>query len=185
VIRTILRTLALGWVRSLRFRSDAPSLPSSGILVLWHADMLPCLRAFAGQNMRVLISSSRDGDFGADAANRLGYRVVRGSSSRGGAGALKQIAQEMTAEGGWVALVADGPRGPRGACKPGAVWLSQHTDLPVVCATAHAPLGFTLGGWAQVRIPLPFTAVEIRTSTPFYPETTTEVESVMRKTGIR
>jgi lysophospholipid acyltransferase (LPLAT)-like uncharacterized protein len=185
VIRKILLTLALVWVRSLRSHSGDPALPSSGILVLWHADMLPCLRAFAGQNMRVLISSSRDGDFGADAAHRLGYRVVRGSSSRGGAAALKQIAREMTAEGGWIALVADGPRGPRGACKPGAVWLSQHTGIPVVGVTARARYGFTLGGWARVRIPLPFTTVEIWTSTPFHPETTTEVEGVMRKTGIR
>jgi lysophospholipid acyltransferase (LPLAT)-like uncharacterized protein len=142
--------------------------------------MLPCLRAFAKQDMRVLISSSRDGDFGADAANRLGYRVVRGSSSGGGAGALKRIADELSENGGWIAIVADGPRGPHGVCKPGAVWLSQHTGLPVVCVTARNRCGFTLGGWAKVRVPLPFASVELRLSKPFFPETTEEVEEVMK-----
>ena len=119
------------WIRSLRPRIVGPTLPASGILVLWHADMLPCLRAFAGTGMRVLVSHSRDGDFGAAVATRLGYDVLRGSSSRGGVSALRGIARDLRARGGWIALVADGPRGPRGVCKPGAVWLSQTLDLPV------------------------------------------------------
>jgi lysophospholipid acyltransferase (LPLAT)-like uncharacterized protein len=168
------------WVRSLRPRfSPSRALPTSGILVLWHADMLPCLRAFAGRSMRVLISSSRDGDFGAAAATRLGYRVVRGSSSRGGAPALLQIARELNAQGGWVALVVDGPRGPRGVCKPGAVWLSQACGLPIVGVTAGAPHGFTLGGWAQVRVPWPLTKVTISISQPFSPKSTIEIENVL------
>lgn len=146
--------------------------------------MLPCLRAFAGRKMRVLISSSSDGDLGAEAARRLGYRVVRGSSSRGGVSALKRIAREMNTDGGWVALVADGPRGPRGICKPGAVWLVQQTGFPVVCATAKARFGFTLAGWAKVRIPLPFARVNICLSEPFYPESPIEIEKAMQKTGI-
>jgi lysophospholipid acyltransferase (LPLAT)-like uncharacterized protein len=186
VIRRILLAFGTLWVRSLRprFAGATPeSLPSSGILVLWHSDMLPCLRAFARQNMRVLISSSRDGDFGADAANRLGYRVVRGSSSRGGVSALKHIADDLSASGGWIALVADGPRGPRGVCKPGAVWLSQQTGIPVVCVTACARFGFTLSGWAKVRVPFPFSAVELRTSTPFHPENPEEIEQAIQKTA--
>jgi lysophospholipid acyltransferase (LPLAT)-like uncharacterized protein len=129
--------------------------------------------------MRVLISSSRDGDFGAAAATRLGYQVVRGSSSRGGTQALLQIARMLKTEGGWIALVADGPRGPRGVCKPGAVWLSKTCGLPVVGVTAGAPHGFTLGGWARVRVPFPFTTVNLMLSCPFFPETTEDVEKAM------
>jgi lysophospholipid acyltransferase (LPLAT)-like uncharacterized protein len=179
VIRAALTLLAVLWVRSLRPRLTSSTPPASGILVLWHADMLPCLRAFADRNMRVLISSSRDGDFGAAAATRLGYRVVRGSSSRGGIAALKRLARELVREGGWVALVADGPRGPRGVCKPGAVWLSRACGLPVVGARAGAPHGFTLGGWAKVRVPFPFSRVTVSSSGPFHPETPADIEHVL------
>jgi lysophospholipid acyltransferase (LPLAT)-like uncharacterized protein len=184
VIRSTLLRLAILWVRSLRPRFNPQlSLPDSGILVLWHADMLPCLSAFAGKNMRVLISQSRDGEWGAQAAERLGYRVLRGSSSHGGAAALRGLAQDLRQHGGWVALVADGPRGPRRVCKPGAVWLAKSAELPVVCVAARARLGFTLGGWAKVKVPLPFTRVELRLSTPIYPETPEEIEKAMLKIG--
>ena len=169
------------WVRTLRPTFQPPAAPpASGILVLWHADMLPCLRAFAGRGMRVLVSQSADGDMGARAAELLGYRVLRGSSSRGGAEALRRLQRELTTEGGWVALVADGPRGPRGVCKPGAVWLSQACDLPVTGVRALAPHGFTLGGWARVRIPLPFSRVNLRLSEPFYPESPEDIDAVMK-----
>ena len=170
--------VATWWVRSLRSGSS-PTVPPSGILVLWHADMLPCLRAFAHRGMRVLISPSADGDFAAASARHLGYDVVRGSSSRGGVAALKRLARELDAEGGWVAFVADGPRGPRGVCKPGAVWLSRATGRPVVCATTRAPRGVTLGGWARVRVPLPFSRVFVQLSSPFHPETTKELQTMM------
>lgn len=172
---------ALLWVRSLRTSLVGPPLPDSGILVLWHADMLPCLRGFAHRGLRVLISRSRDGDLGARAAERLGYRVLRGSDSRGGVAALKRIARELEREGGWVALVADGPRGPRGICKPGAVWLSRACGLPVVAVRADAPRGVTLGGWARVRVPWPFTRATLRVSAPFHPTTTKEVEEVFEE----
>lgn len=174
--------LASLWVRSLRPRfRPSPDLPPSGILVLWHADMLPCLRAFARRDMRVLISQSADGELGAQAASLLGYRVVRGSSSRGGVPALKRLERELREAGGWVALVADGPRGPRAVCKPGAVWLSQACGLPVVCVRAAAPRGLTLGGWARVRVPVPFTRVDLALSAPFHPSAPAEVDAVMHR----
>ena len=100
---------ALPWVRSLRPRFvDSPPLPASGILVLWHEHMLPCLAAYQKRGMRVLVSASRDGEFGARAAERLGYRVVRGSSSRGGAAALRALAEELRRDGGWGIRRRDG-----------------------------------------------------------------------------
>lgn len=172
---------ATGWVRSLRIHevSTAP-LPPSGILVLWHSDMLPCLRAFSRCGMRVLISQSADGDFAAAAASRLGYRVTRGSSSRGGIAALKGLARGLEREGGWVAFVADGPRGPRATAKPGAAWLARTTKLPVVGIRASARCGLTLGGWARVRIPFPFTRVTLHVSPPVHPVAPTDIDELMK-----
>jgi lysophospholipid acyltransferase (LPLAT)-like uncharacterized protein len=160
--RRILLSIAVAWIRSLRPRFvDSPTLPDSGILVLWHEHMLLCLPAFAHRNMRVLISQSQDGEFGARAAEQLGYRTVRGSSSKGGMTALKALARDLRENGGWVAVVADGPRGPRRASKPGAAWLAETTGLPTYGVSAAAP-GFNLNSWDQCRVPFPFAAIRLR-----------------------
>ena len=162
----LLLWLGVRWIKTLRpeFVESIPgvtlsSLPTSGILVLWHEHMLLCLPAFAHRNMRVLISQSRDGEFGAQAAQPLGYVPVRGSTSRGGAIALRNLARDLSENGGWVAIVADGPRGPRRIAKPGAEWLSQETGLPIVHVTAEASFGFRLKSWDRCVVPLPFAKV--------------------------
>lgn len=164
-LRRLSLFLAVAWIRSLRPRFvDSPPLPASGVLVLWHEHMLLCLPAFARRGMRVLISQSRDGEWGARAAERLGYRAVRGSSSRGGAAALKSLARDLRESGGsgvWIAVVADGPRGPRRASKPGAAWLAETAGLPAWCVSASCR-GFNLGGWDRCRIPIPFGRIHLR-----------------------
>jgi lysophospholipid acyltransferase (LPLAT)-like uncharacterized protein len=161
-LRRLALFFALAWIRSLRPRFvDSPPLPDSGILILWHEHMLLCLPAFARRDMRVLISQSKDGEFGARAAERLGYRAVRGSSSRGGAAALKTLARDLRENGGWIAVVADGPRGPRRASKPGAAWLAETAGLPTY-AVAALSSGFSLNSWDRCRVPIPFGRIHLR-----------------------
>ncbi len=126
--------------------------------------MLCCLPAFARRGMRVLISQSRDGEFGAQMAKRLGYVPVRGSSSRGGASALRALARDLSENGGWVAFVADGPRGPRRVAKPGAAWLARETGLPIFQVEAEAWPCFRLKSWDRCVIPLPFAGIRLRLS---------------------
>jgi lysophospholipid acyltransferase (LPLAT)-like uncharacterized protein len=179
-VSRLMASLGLRWIQSLRPRFVTPGiLPPSGILALWHEHMLLCLPAFAHRNMRVLISQSRDGEFGALAASRLGYVPVRGSSSRGGAIALRSIARDLTGNGGWVAIVADGPRGPRRVAKPGAEWLSQTTGLPVFHVTAAARSAIRLNSWDRCVVPLPFARVELKLSEPFYPKDVKEVRDAL------
>ena len=176
----LLLSFGVRWIQSLRPRFvDSPALPPSGLLVLWHEHMLLCLPAFAHRNMRVLISQSRDGEWGAVAAQRLGYSVVRGSSSRGGVDALRKLAGDLSTNGGWVALVVDGPRGPRRLSKPGAVWLSQRTGLPVVAVTAKSSMAVRLKSWDRCVVPVPFAKVFLQTSEPFFPQQTRDVDGVL------
>ena len=154
--------IALLWLKSLRCRFvDSPALPPSGILVLWHEHMLMCLPAFAHRNMRVLISQSQDGELGAWAAERFGYVPVRGSSSHGGAASLMALAKDLRENGGWVAIVADGPRGPRRVAKPGAEWLAQQTGLSIFQVEAEAKWSFRLKSWDKCVVPLPFSKIKL------------------------
>ena len=122
----------------------APSWTAARPLIycVWHGRilMVPWLnarlrRSDGARAVSVLASRSRDGGLIADYAGRFGLEVVRGSSSRGGAGALRALVTAVRA-GRDVALAPDGPRGPRGQLGSGIVALAAITGAPVV------PLGF-------------------------------------------
>src|SRR6266571_1693187 len=90
------------------------------VYVLWHSRILPLLYHRRGERMALLISRHRDGSYLAELSERWGYRVVRGSSRRGGEVGLLGLVRYLR-QGGEVALTPDGPRGPAERMKPGAL----------------------------------------------------------------
>jgi len=132
------------------------------IYAVWHGRilMIPWLtarmrRTRGARAVRVLASRSRDGEMVARWVTRFGLSVVRGSSSRGGAAALRALAASVRA-GEDVAVVPDGPRGPRERLQAGLVVLAAATGAPIV------PLGFAarparrLASWDRFLVPMPF-----------------------------
>src|SRR5947199_9857182 len=87
--------------------------------------------------MALLISRHRDGSYLAELSERWGYRVVRGSSRRGGEAGLLGLVRYLR-EGGEVALTPDGPRGPVERMKPGALAAAQPADAVVIAAGPRA-----------------------------------------------
>jgi lysophospholipid acyltransferase (LPLAT)-like uncharacterized protein len=102
----------------------------------------------------VLVSLSRDGTLIAGILARLGYQPVRGSSSRGGAGGLREL-EAMLRAGRSVALTPDGPRGPRHRAQWGAVALAAATGRPILPLAASTQPAWTLGSWDGFQIPRP------------------------------
>ena len=132
------------------------------IYCVWHGRilMVPWLnarlrRTHAARAVSVLASRSRDGSILAGYAGRFGLDVVRGSSSHGGAAAMRALVTTVEA-GRDVALVPDGPRGPKRQLGPGVVVLAALTGAPVV------PLGFAasparrMATWDEFLVPAPF-----------------------------
>ena len=92
----------------------------------------------------------------ARAARTLGYRVTRGSSSRGAVGGLLALMKEVRG-GHNTALAVDGPRGPRGVCKPGIARLAQKTGAPLFPMGVASSRKFVFKKtWNKVYLPLPF-----------------------------
>jgi len=125
-------------------------------VALWHGDELALIPRFGHLRPTLLVSRSRDGESMARATQALGYRVTRGSSTRGGAGGLIALIRAVR-EGHTVVLTVDGPQGPRGVCKPGIVRIVQKTGVPLF------PVGVAVSHryvfrrtWNQVYLPLPF-----------------------------
>jgi lysophospholipid acyltransferase (LPLAT)-like uncharacterized protein len=105
--------------------------------------------------VRVLASRSSDGELVARYVRRFGLPVARGSSSRGGSAALRALAVAL-GEGEDVAVIPDGPRGPRGHAQPGVVALAALSGAPVVPMAFAAQPSLRLATWDEFMIPLPF-----------------------------
>jgi len=88
----------------------------------------------------LMCSQSRDGDLMSRVEMGLGFRVVRGSSGRGGARALVQMIKAQREDPALSSCLAiDGSRGPRGVAQLGTITLTQKTGgvlLPVAASTA-------------------------------------------------
>jgi hypothetical protein len=132
------------------------------IYAVWHGRILilPWLnarfrRTDGARAVRVLASRSRDGELVAAFVRRFGMDVVRGSTSRGGAPALRQLARAVRA-GLDVAVVPDGPRGPSCRAQAGIVSLAALTGAPIVPVGVAARPARRLRSWDRFMVPVPF-----------------------------
>jgi len=91
----------------------------------------------------------------ADFARRFDLDVVRGSSSRGGVEALRELARAIRA-GEDVAVVPDGPRGPARRLQAGIVALAATTGAPIVPVGVAARPARRLHSWDRFMVPVPF-----------------------------
>ena len=135
------------------------------IYVVWHARLLVLPYLYRDRGLRALISRSRDGELVARLVRRFGFVVLRGSSSRGGAGGLRALVRAL-GEGHSVVLVPDGPRGPSETVKPGVVALARMTGAPVVPMALGASAEWRARSWDGFRVPKPFARCVVRFGDP-------------------
>ncbi len=134
--------------------------PITGIWCFWHQCTFVAGWHFRRFHPHVLISRSFDGELIARTLELLGYRTVRGSSSRGAVAGL--LGLRALVEGGAPAVfTADGPRGPIYVTKPGPVKLAQMTGHPIGSFHLQPQRAWTLKSWDRFMIPKPFSLVVV------------------------
>lgn len=121
----------------------------------WHGRQLLTVDFHAGQPVVVLASLSRDGEIQTAMLERFGYRVERGSSSRGAARGLLAMGRAMR-KGFEPAIAVDGPKGPRHGVKQGIVALAKHEGARIVPTMASASRCWVIPSWDRTFIPKPF-----------------------------
>jgi lysophospholipid acyltransferase (LPLAT)-like uncharacterized protein len=154
------------------------------IYVLWHGELLPLLWTHRHRQIAVIISEHSDGEMIARVAQSLGFRTVRGSTSRGAARALLSASREVEA-GHCLAVTVDGPRGPAHVVAPGALVISQRTMAPMVPTTATASRAWRLRSWDRFMIPKPFATVRVAYGDPMTLDASSPREAAERVTDIR
>ena len=114
-----------------------------------------------------LIAPGRDGDWATEVVTSLGGRVVRGATERGGTKALAQLLRDLPENDGPLALVVDGPLGPTGVARGGAVVCAARTGRPLRPVGAAARRAPVLGrSWSKLWLPLPFSRVVVVVGEP-------------------
>jgi lysophospholipid acyltransferase (LPLAT)-like uncharacterized protein len=135
------------------------TIPGPVVFAFWHRTLLVCAHRFRNKGIAILISPSFDGELIARTVEYLGFYPQRGSSSRGGALGLRNMAQAYS-EGHRTAITADGPRGPNMVAKPGVVQLAELTGATWIGTYYALPnRRWELNSWDRFMIPKPFSTV--------------------------
>lgn len=165
--RMVFSTIRLRVTDHSGFLKNPPDGPR--ILVFWHnripAITIAFLRYYPARHpsrkgVSVLTSPSKDGDILAGVMANLGMGSVRGSSSRRGSTAIRELTS-LLESGTDLAITPDGPRGPKYSLGPGAVFLAQKTGIPIMPLHAHYHHAIRLKTWDNFAIPLPFSRIDI------------------------
>jgi lysophospholipid acyltransferase (LPLAT)-like uncharacterized protein len=135
------------------------------ILAFWHEQLIMMPFLYRGPRACIMISRHRDGELIARAVRPLGVDAVRGSSTRGWAGALKGMLQAHQ-RGADLVFAPDGPRGPRYVAKTGAIQVARATGAVIVPIAAAARWCRRLGSWDRMIVPLPGSIVTYIAGTP-------------------
>ncbi len=123
---------------------------------LWHGRIMMMPYCWdRREKVRVLVSRHRDGQLIGGVVRRFGAEIIEGSTSKGGAVALRSVLRALEARY-CVALTPDGPRGPRMRMSPGAVEAARRTGAPIVTASYSTTRRRLLGTWDRFLVPLPF-----------------------------
>jgi lysophospholipid acyltransferase (LPLAT)-like uncharacterized protein len=128
---------------------------------LWHGDLWHLAYMFRQQGTAVLVSTHRDGELIARVLARLGFGLVRGSSTRGGARALRDIARAAREETHDLGVTIDGPRGPAREVKDGILYAASRTGLPIVPIGVWIDRAWRARSWDGLRIGKPLARVVV------------------------
>lgn len=151
------------WMNTLRFsycpiglnvHPQREDLSARYLYAFWHETLLLPTFRYSVRGCQVLISRSHDGALIAEICHCLGYRPVRGSTSRGGIEAVREI---MNADPRvHVGVTPDGPRGPRRRVQPGIIYLASKTGMPIIPIAFASDRPWRLKSWDRFAIPRPW-----------------------------
>lgn len=124
------------------------------LLAFWHRHLLLMPYSYRGEGISVLVSQHRDGELIARTVARFGIHSSRGSSTRGGSAGVRELLRKLKS-GFDLAITPDGPKGPRGVAKPGAVQLAALARVPIIPVAVGASRAKRLPSWDGFVIPWP------------------------------
>ena len=161
--------LFYSWTFRLKIENDKDwmdFIKNGGVVLLctWHQQFFSAARPFKKYktfNPSIMISQSNDGEIVAKLALHNGWNPVRGSSSKGGMEALREMIKNLK-ENKLAAHIVDGPKGPSGVVKSGVILLAHATNAVIVPFSVSAEKAWHFNSWDKFLLPKPFSKVFLR-----------------------
>lgn len=172
IIMLIKLTLKIEIIGKENMEEDKPY-----VLALWHNKVVATVLALGFIKKRAgLASPSADGELISVPLEKLGYKMIRGSSGKDSVKGLVQLIKSVK-EGYTIGTPLDGPKGPRFEAKQGMIYVAQKSGRPMVFMGAAYSKKWVLSKtWDKCQIPKPFSKVVCVISEPFYIEKSIPVE---------
>lgn len=162
LLRGTLRVERLHFERYLELRARGVPI----LFSLWHGRMFLPIQAHRRQGIVTMASQSQDGEIIARWLESNGYRVVRGSTTRGGGEALRQMVRQVRS-GRHAALTVDGPKGPARVVQPGVLQLARLTGAWILPITSSSVRPKFFRSWDRYLLPKPFSRNVVAYGEPF------------------
>lgn len=165
--------LIRGWMGTLRYRyrplgpnvdPHQPGFRQRYIYAFWHENMLLLAYQYGRRDIAVLISQHADGEMIAEICRHLRIRPIRGSTTRGGVEAVRQMLR--AGRKSHLAITPDGPRGPRRRVQAGLIYLAARTGLPIIPAGIGYERPWRMRSWDRFAVPRPWTLATCVTTEP-------------------
>lgn len=129
------------------------------IFVFWHEYIALAVPQWARCPVTMLVSQHRDAEWLTQAAQRMGFNIVRGSTTRGGSSAIRQL--KRNAQFSSFGITPDGPTGPRREMAMGPIFLASLLKMPIVVTGFGYDRPWRLNTWDRFAIPRPFSRARI------------------------
>lgn len=156
----------IGFTLRLRAHNEEHlDTPGGKIVAGWHGRSFLAPLRWKNRGWYILVSNSSDGEIMARLFAKFGFKVLRGSTGRGGARAAVECARILK-KGETLLYSPDGPRGPSHVMGEGTVWLAQKGRAKIIPAGAAAAKRKLLNNWDRYQVPMPFSKAALVVGPP-------------------
>ena len=134
----------------------------------WHGRLLYASYGLSKirKGLWAIASKHRDAEIMGRILESWGYRLIRGSSNKGGKEVLRKMTKIFASDSPFICITNDGPKGPRNIAKPGSLTLARKYDAQILMITGTSSSYKEMNSWDKFRLPKPFGKVEVTISGP-------------------
>jgi lysophospholipid acyltransferase (LPLAT)-like uncharacterized protein len=150
------------------------------IMSFWHGRLLMMATAYLGKDLNAIISIHEDGEMISRAMGMFNIASIRGSTTRGGTKALREMIT-VQKSGGDIAITPDGPKGPRHIAQNGAIILAKATGAPICPVTFNASRKKQFSSWDGFILPYPFSKGVFIWGDPIFVSKDADKDEIERK----
>lgn len=138
----------------------------SVIISTWHGQLLTTFMHLAKKKYYGLAGLNRDGELISRVGNQLGWKILRGSSSRGGSRIFIEIVRILRQPSTLIGITPDGPRGPEKIPKAGVIKAAQKTGAIIIPVSSISTRNWKFVNWHTFFLEKPFGKIYLKYGKP-------------------